>query len=91
LAGVATATGKGLTNTVAVEGFPGQPLAVAVIEKVTVTGFAVLFINVPEILPLPLFRMVPVTAGLSLVHVKPAPATPLVEEIVMMFSAEQIV
>ena len=66
LPGDATATGDGFTSTVAVTAVPGHPFAAAVIVNVTNTGFGVLFIKVPEILPLPLFAMVPVMAGLSL-------------------------
>ena len=91
LAGVATATGDGFTTTVAVPAGPKQPLAVPVIENVTVIGLAVLFTSVPEIFPLPLLPIVPVTPGLSLVQLKLAPLTELVEEIVLIFPPEQIV
>ena len=69
LAGVATATGEGFTNTVAVIGVPGHPLAVGVIVNVTVIGADVVFVNAPLILPLPLAAM-PVTVPpvLSLVQ-----------------------
>ena len=60
LAGVAAASGLGLTNTVAVTGVPGQLLADGVIVNVTVTGDSVVLVNVPLILPLPLAAM-PVT------------------------------
>jgi len=60
-AGVATAFGVGLTNTVAVIGVPVQPLALGVIVKVTVTGALVVLVSVPLILPVPLAAM-PVTA-----------------------------
>lgn len=60
-AGVATAFGLGLTNTVAVIGVPVQPLALGVIVKVTVTGALVVLVSVPLILPVPLAAM-PVTA-----------------------------
>ena len=46
--------GVGFTNTVAVIGDPGQPLAVGVIVKVTVVGALVVLVNVPEIFPAPL-------------------------------------
>ena len=52
-AGVATAFGVGFTSTVAVIGAPGQPLAVGVMVKVTVTGALVVLVNEPLILPLP--------------------------------------
>jgi len=60
--------GVGLTNTFAVTGVPEQPLAVGVMVKVTVTGLLVVFVNVPEIFPLPL-PAIPVTLPvLSLVQ-----------------------
>ena len=59
-AGVATAFGVGLTSTVAVIGVPVQPLAEGVTVNVTVCGVVVVFVSVPEILPLPLAAM-PVT------------------------------
>jgi hypothetical protein len=66
--GVATALGVGFTNTVAVVEGPEHPLAVGIIVKVTVTGDVVVFVNAPEIFPLPL-AAIPVTdAVLSLVH-----------------------
>ena len=68
LAGVATATGDGFTNTVAIAGTPGQPLACGVILNVTVTGNGELLTSVPLIFPDPLLAMVPVTAGLSLIQ-----------------------
>jgi len=55
------ATGVGFTKTVAVIGAPGvQPNAVGVIVNVTVTGAFVVFVNVPDIFPLPL-AAIPVT------------------------------
>jgi hypothetical protein len=68
LDGVAVASGVGLTNTVAVIGVPGQPLAVGVIVKVTVTGAKVVLVNVPAILPAPLAAMPVTLAVLSLVQ-----------------------
>ena len=66
--GVATATGVGFTNTVAVIEEPGQPFAVGVMVKVTVTGAAVVLVNEPVILPVPL-AAIPVTVPvLFLVH-----------------------
>jgi hypothetical protein len=59
-AGVATALGVGFTNTVAVIGVPGQPLAVGVMVNVTVMGANVVFVNAPLILPDPL-AAIPVT------------------------------
>ena len=69
-AGGAIAFGAGLTSTVAVVVAPSQLLAVGVMVNVTVIGAKVLLINVPLIgVPEPLFPIVPVTPGLSLVHV----------------------
>ena len=66
--GVATAFGVGLTSTVAVTGVPGQPFAVGVIVKVTVTGALVVLVSVPLIFPLPA-AAIPVTETvLSLVQ-----------------------
>ena len=66
--GVARAFGVGLTSTVAVTGVPGQPFAVGVIVKVTVTGALVVLVSVPLIFPLPA-AAIPVTETvLSLVQ-----------------------
>ena len=89
--GVATALGVGLTNTVAVIGAPGQPLAVGVIVNVTVTGAAVVLVNEPLMLPLPL-AAIPVTVTvLSLVQSKVVPATAPDSTIVVIVAPEQIV
>jgi hypothetical protein len=65
---VAIASGVGFTGTVAVIGFPSQPLAVGVTVKVTVTGEKVALVSAPEMFPFPLIA-IPVTATLlSLVH-----------------------
>lgn len=77
LAGVATAFGIGLTTTVAVEEGPVQPLAVAVIVNVTVTGALVVLVSVPLISPLPL-AAIPVTeAVLFLVQLNDDPVVVL--------------
>ena len=68
LTGVAVTSTAGFTNTVAVIEVPGQLVAVGIIVKVTVTGAPVLLIKVPPILPDPLFPIVPVISGLSLVQ-----------------------
>src|SRR5258705_4309432 len=82
-------TGSGLTVTVAVIGVPGQPFAVGVIVKVTVTGAAVVFVNVPLILPEPL-AAIPVTVTvLSLTQLKVVPATAPVNTIVVIVATEQ--
>ena len=59
--GVATALGDGFTNTVAVVEGPGQPFAVGVIVKVTVTGALVVLVKVLLILPATI-AAIPVTA-----------------------------
>ena len=71
VAGVATAVGVGLTNTVAVIAAPGQPFAVGMIVNVTVTGALVVLVSIPEMFPDPLAAM-PVTVPvllLSLIHI----------------------
>ena len=90
--GVATALGVGLTNTVAVIDVPGQPLAVGVMVKVTVTGALVVLVKVPLILPEPL-AAIPVTAKvLSLVQLYTVPATGLLlSTIVVMATPEHVV
>ena len=86
--GVATTFGVGLTITVAVIGVPWQLLAVGVIVKFTVTGAFVVFVSVPEILPLPV-AAIPVTGPvLSLVHAKVVPVTALDRLIVVIGSPE---
>ena len=62
------AFGVGLTSTAAVIAVPVQPFAVGVIVNVTVTGAFVVFVKVPEILPLPLAVMPVTVAVLFLVH-----------------------
>ena len=89
--GVATASGVGFTNTVAVIGAPTQPLAVGVIVNVTVTGAAVVLVSVPLILPEPL-AAIPVTdTVLSLVQLKVVPPTAPVNTIVVIGLAEHTV
>ena len=81
----------GFTNTVAVIGSPGHPLAVGVIVNVTVIGAFVVLVKVPEIFPLPL-PAIPVTpAVLSLVQLYVAPATFPDMAIVVIALPEQIV
>jgi hypothetical protein len=87
---VATALGVGFTRTVAVIGVPGQPLAVGVIVKVTVTGALVELIKLPLISPLPL-AAIPVTVVLSLVQLKVVELTLPESTIVSIVPAEQIV
>jgi len=89
--GVATALGVGFTNTVAVIGVPGQPLAVGEMVKVTVTGALVVLTSVPLILPLPLAAIPVTVAVLSLVQLKDVPATLPLNTIVVIALAEQIV
>ena len=90
-AGVATATGVGLTSTVAVVVGPVQPAAVGVIVNVTVIGAAVVLVNVPLISPAPL-AAIPVTDPvLFLVQVNVVPPTELVSTIVVIGVPEQTV
>jgi len=65
---VATAFGVGFTNTVAVTGKPGQPLAVTVMVNVTVTGALVVLVNIPVMFPVPLAAMPVTVAVLSLLQ-----------------------
>jgi len=65
--GVAEVTGAGFTNTVAVIGPPVQLLGVMV--NVTVTGDAVVLVNAPVILPVPLAGIPVTEAVLFLVQV----------------------
>jgi hypothetical protein len=82
--------GIGLTTTVAVIAAPVQPLAVGVIVNVTVTGAAVVLVNVPLISPLPL-AAIPVTATvLSLVQLKVVPLTAPVNTIGVIADPEHI-
>jgi hypothetical protein len=55
-------TGAGFTVIVAVTGFPVQLFAIGVMVKVTVTGYEVVFVRTPEILPEPL-SAIPVTVS----------------------------
>ena len=66
--GVATATGAGFTNTVALMGAPVQPFAVGIMVKVTVTAAAVVLVKAPVILPVPLAAMAVTVAVLFLVQ-----------------------
>ena len=69
LKGVADASAVGFTKTVAVIGFPVQPLAEGVIVKVTVIGANVVLVSGPLMSPLPLAAIPVTVAVLSLVHV----------------------
>lgn len=66
--GVATASGEGLTSTVAVMDVPGQPSAIGVIVNVTVTGNNVVLVNAPLISPVPLAAIPVTVAALFLVQ-----------------------
>jgi hypothetical protein len=90
-AGVATALGVGFTSTVAVIDAPGQPLAVGVIVKVTVTGALVVLVSTPLMSPLPLAGMPVTVAVLSLVQLNVVPVVLPVSTIVVIAEAEQIV
>jgi hypothetical protein len=88
---VATAFGVGLTNTVAVIGVPGQPLAVGVMVKVTVTGADVVLVKLPLMFPIPL-APIPVTIPeLFLVQLNVDDATLPVISIVEIDAPEQMV
>jgi hypothetical protein len=90
-AGVAVTVGVGLTTTVAVIGVPGQPLAVGIIVKVTVTGTVKVLFNSPVMLPLP-DAGIPVTLTvLSLVQLKVVPETAPLSIIGVIVVSEQIV
>ena len=91
VAGVATAVGVGLTNTVAVIAAPGQPLAVGVIVNVTVIGALVVLVKEPEMLPLPLAAMPVTVAVLLRVHAYVVPVTAPVKTMVLIDEAEQMV
>jgi len=90
-AGVATALGVGFTSTVAVIDAPGQPLAVGVIVKVTVTGALVVLVSTPLMSPLPLAGIPVTIAVLSLVQFNVVPVVLPVRTIVVIAEAEQIV
>ena len=85
------ATAVGLTTTVALLTAPGQPLAVAVMLKVTVCG------SVPELEKLPLIFPDPeagmavlIPGGLSRVQEKPEPDVALLSRIVEIPALLQI-
>ena len=79
VAGAAVAFGVGFTSTVAVIGVPVHVapalVYVGVIVKVTVTGILVRLVNVPLILPVPLFAIPVTDPALSLVQLYTVPAT----------------
>ena len=89
--GVATAFGIGLTTTVAVMAVPVQPFAVGVILNITVTGAAVVFVNVPLISPAPPAAMPVTDTVLSLVQLNTVPVTLPVNTMVVRDEPEQIV
>ena len=86
--GVATASGVGFTNTVAVVVGPVHPLAVGVIVNVTVIGALVVLVNVPLILPLPLAAIPVTVATLSLVQAYVVAGTVLLSTIVVIATPE---
>jgi hypothetical protein len=90
-AGVATAFGVGFTVTVAVIGVPGQPLAVGVMVKVTVTGAVEVLVKLPLMSPLPLAAMPDTSTILSLVQLKVVEATSPERAIVVIALPEQMV
>jgi len=90
-AGVATASGVGLTSTVAVIGAPGHPFAVGVMVNVTSIGANVVLVSVPMISPEPLAAMPVTVAILSLVQSNVVPATLPVSTIAAIGLAEHTV
>ena len=58
-----------MTNTVAVIGVPGQPLATGIIVNVTVTAPVVVLVNIPLMSPLPVADIPVTKLVLFLVHV----------------------
>ena len=90
--GAGIATGFGYTRTSAIIGVPGQPLAVGVMVKVTVTGPLVVLVSEPLISPLPLAAMPVAVATLSLVQLYVVAGTGLpFNTMVVMAEPEQIV
>ena len=83
--------GLELTNTVAVIGVPGQPLAVGVIVKVTVIAALVVFVKLPLIVPVPLAAMPVTVATLSRVQLNTVPATLPLGMIGVIAEPEQMV
>ena len=94
-AGVATAFGVGLTNTVAVILGPVHVtpalVKVGVIVNVTVTGAKVVLVSVPDILPVPLAAIPVTVATLSLTQLYTVPATLPVSTIVVIGTPEHTV
>jgi len=86
-----TIVGVGFTITVAVIGVPGQPLAIGVMVKVTVTGVVTLLVNVPLMFPLPLAATPATVVKLSLVQLKVVPDTAPDNTIVVIVAPEQMV
>lgn len=90
-AGDAIAVGTGFTCTVTNMGCPVQLFAIGVIVNVTIIGLPVLFINGPEILPVPVPAIPPAVMVLSLTQLNIVPLTLLVNTIVVMLPLAQIV
>lgn len=79
------ATAVGLTTTVAVDIFPGHPLAVPVILIVTVCGSVPLFAKLPLMFVVPDIGMAElIPTGLSLVQVKLVPEVALLNTILLI-------
>ena len=89
--GVTVSIKVGLTITVAVIDVPTHPFAVGVIVKVTVTGESVVFVNKPEMLPLPDTAMPVTVAVLLRVQLYVVPLTAPVITMVVIALPEQIV
>jgi hypothetical protein len=83
--------GAGLTITVAVIGVPGQPLAVGVMVKVTVTAPPVVLVSMPAIFPAPEAGIPVAVAVLSLVQLNTVPVTLPLNTIVVIVLPEHIV
>jgi hypothetical protein len=88
---VAIAFGVGFTKTVAVTGVPGQPFAVGVMVKVTITGALVVLVKLPLMFPLPLLAIPVTETVLSLVQLYVVEETLPVIAIVAIVAPEQIV
>ena len=80
-----------MTITVAVIGVPGQPLAVGVIVKVTVTGPPVVLVSIPAIFPAPEAGIPVAVAVLSLVQLNTVPVTLPLNTIVVIALPDHMV
>jgi hypothetical protein len=90
-AGALTTSGIGFTSTVAVADVPVHPFAVGIRVNVTVTGAAVVLVNVPVILPDPLAAIPVTVAVLFLVQAYVVPPTFPLKAMEVMVAPEQMV